>query len=176
MKTWKLSCPACTAGAPSIRPAPRPSMSGRVSSDRKHWLATSETFFLPVLALSVIFRAKFRAAMDQAGLLAEIPSGVWQQDWVVHCQPVGDGTQALNYLARYVFRVAIANSRIRSCQDGIVTFSFRDKETGQPRQVERWARQTGFIGCGFHTGQMAKYPVKHAGEMGHFESKSQTEV
>ena len=83
----------------------------------------------------MIFRAKFRAAIDRAGLLDLIPADVWQQPWVVHCQPVGDGTRALEYLARYVFRVAIANSRILSCQDGIVTFSFRDKKTGQPRRV-----------------------------------------
>lgn len=108
---------------------------GAVSPDRKQWLTTSENFFLPVQALSVIFRAKFRDAIDQAGLLDRVPAEVWQQPWVVHCQPVGDGTCALQYLARYVFRVAIANSRILSCQDGIVTFSFRDKKTGQPRRV-----------------------------------------
>jgi len=108
---------------------------GAVSCDRKQWLATSKNFFLPVQALSVIFRAKFRHAIDQAGLLDLIPSEVWQQPWVVHCQPVGDGTRALQYLARYVFRVAIANSRILSCQDGVVTFTVRDKTTGQPRRV-----------------------------------------
>lgn len=108
---------------------------GAVSPDRKYWLATSQNFFLPVQALSVIFRAKFRQAMDQAGLLDLIPVEVWQQPWVVHCQPVGDGIHALQYLARYLFRVAIANSRILSCQDGIVTFSFRDKKTGQSRRV-----------------------------------------
>ena len=41
----------------------------------------------------------------------------------------------LEYLARDVFRVAIANNRILSCQDGVVVFSFRDKKTGASRQV-----------------------------------------
>ena len=109
--------------------------SGAVSLDRKHWLSTSQTFFLPVQALSVIFRAQFRAAMDKAGLLALIPAEVWQHGWVVHCQPVGDGTRALQYLARYVFRVAIANSRILELKQGMVTFSFRDNKTGASRQV-----------------------------------------
>jgi putative transposase len=108
---------------------------GAVSPDRKHWLATSQNFFLPVQALSVIFRAKFRAEMQKAARLDSIPAAVWQQPWVVHCQPVGDGTRALQYLARYVFRVAIANSRILSCHDGTVTFTFRDKNTGQTRRV-----------------------------------------
>lgn len=108
---------------------------GAVSCNRKQWLATSENFFLPVQALSVIFRAKFRAAIDQAGLLDLISSEVWQQAWVVHCQAVGDGTRALHYLARYVFRVAIANSRILELKQGRVTFSFRDNKTGQTRRV-----------------------------------------
>lgn len=108
---------------------------GAVSPDRKHWLSTAENFFLPVQALSVLFRAKFRAAIGKAGLLDLVPAEVWQLPWVVHCQPVGDGARALQYLARYVFRVAIANSRILSCQDGIVTFSCRDKKTGQSRRV-----------------------------------------
>jgi Putative transposase/Transposase zinc-binding domain len=108
---------------------------GAVSGDRKHWLSTSENFFLPVQALSVIFRAKFRTEMEKAGLLDLIPSEVWRQNWVVHCQAVGDGTRALQYLARYVFRVALANSRILSCQDGVVTFTVRDTKTGQIRLV-----------------------------------------
>lgn len=117
---------------------------GAVSPDRKQCLATSENFFPPVQALSAIFRAKFCDAIVQAGLLDLIPSNLWQQPWVLHCQPVGDGTRALQYLARYVFRVAIANSRIlEELKQGMVTFSFRDKETGEIRQVRLQA--VGFI-------------------------------
>jgi hypothetical protein len=108
---------------------------GGVSPDRKSWLATSHKFFLPVEALSPIFRAKFRAEMEKTQLLDQIPVEVWHQDWVVHCQAVGDGVHALKYLARYVFRVAISNRRLLSCQKGMVTFSFTDKETGESRRV-----------------------------------------
>ena len=96
---------------------------GGMSPDRKSWLPTSDQFFLPVEALSPIFRAKFRAEMKKAQLLDQIPAEVWQQDWVVHCQTAGDGVHALQYLARYVFRVAISNRRLLSCQKGVVTFS-----------------------------------------------------
>jgi hypothetical protein len=108
---------------------------GGPSPDRNRWLATSENFFLPVEALSPIFRAKFRDEMEKAGLLDQIPSEVGQQDWVVHCQAVGDGSRALQYLARYLFRVALSNSRILACHNSVVTFSFRDKKTGSSRQV-----------------------------------------
>ncbi len=35
----------------------------------------------------------------------------WQKDWVVHCKPAVHGTRTvLNYLARYIHRVAIAQA------------------------------------------------------------------
>ena len=48
-----------------------------------------------------------------------LPKAVWQKRWVVHCTPWGEGAEAvLRYLARYVFRVAISNSRIESLDRG----------------------------------------------------------
>jgi hypothetical protein len=53
---------------------------GALSSEDGAWHASSAGFFLPVHALSKIFRAKFRDRMQRAGLLAEIPAEAWQQD------------------------------------------------------------------------------------------------
>jgi hypothetical protein len=39
---------------------------------------------------------------------------------------VGSGEAAFNYLAPYVFRVAISNSRIVKLEDGRVTFKYKD--------------------------------------------------
>ena len=50
---------------------------GAFDSQTRRWHASSAGFYLPVQALSIIFRAKFRDAMDEAGLLAEIPPEVW---------------------------------------------------------------------------------------------------
>lgn len=91
----------------------------------------SKRFLVPVKALSVIFRAKFRDAVRKAGLIASAPPEVWKRPWVVHSKPVGDGAPALAYLARYVFRVAISNKRILSLAKGIVTFEFQDGQTKQ---------------------------------------------
>ena len=44
---------------------------------------------------------------------------------MVHSQAAGDGRASLRYLAPYVFRVAIGNRRIVSCEDGNVTFTYR---------------------------------------------------
>jgi hypothetical protein len=97
------------------------------------WRPGRSNFLLPVKALSKIFRAKFRDALRQSDLFALVPPEVWQQDWVVHCQPVGNGQLALKYLAPYIFRVAISNRRILRLADGRVTFLYRATDTGTPR-------------------------------------------
>jgi hypothetical protein len=98
-------------------------------------LPSRADFFVPVKALSVIFRAKFRDALRRAGLLGEVDPGVWQRDWVVHSQAVGDGRASLKYLAPYVFRVAISDRRIVSCDDGKVTFTYRKSGSNRPRKM-----------------------------------------
>lgn len=97
---------------------------GGVSLDGD-WRPARKTFLLPVKALSRLFRAKFRDALRQTPQFAEVPPQVWQQAWVVHCQPVGDGQAALKYLAPYIFRGALSNSRIMNVADGRVTFRYR---------------------------------------------------
>jgi hypothetical protein len=105
---------------------------GGLSSDGKEWLATkSSAFLMPEAALAKIFRAKLCAALKQAGLLGPVPPLVWQKKWVVHCKAAGQGRQVLNYLARYVFRVAISNSRLERIEYGKVTFRYRHNHSQQ---------------------------------------------
>jgi hypothetical protein len=106
---------------------------GGVAADGETWLPARKNFLFPVKALSKIFRAKFRDALRQTACFADVPAEVWQQEWVVHCQPVGNGARALKYLAPYIFRVAISNNRIRKLADGKVTFRYRTSDTGKLR-------------------------------------------
>lgn len=105
---------------------------GGFDSADGRWHAADRGFFLPVRALSPIFRAKFRAAMREVGLLAEIDAEVWTVDWNVNCQPVGDGQQSLTYLSRYVFKVGISEGRIVRADDSQVVFRYR--KVGSSRQ------------------------------------------
>jgi putative transposase len=95
------------------------------------WRSSGKDFLVPVKALSPIFRAKFRDALKQTELFAQIPPRVWQKDWVVHSEPVGSGLQAFQYLAPYIFRVAISNNRLRSLEHGRVTFAYKESATDQ---------------------------------------------
>jgi hypothetical protein len=97
--------------------------------------AQHPNFLVPVRALAEIFRAKFRAGLKAAGWLGEVPAQLWQQDWVVHVQPAGSGQKVLDYLGRYVFRIAITQSRLESLEVGHVTFRYRDNRTHQEKHV-----------------------------------------
>jgi len=103
---------------------------GGLSADGQRWIEPKNPKFLvPVRALSVIFAAKMCAALKKAGLLELAASDVWNKPWVVHCQHAGSGEKVLQYLGRYVFRIALTNNRLERLQDGQVTFKYRDNRT-----------------------------------------------
>jgi len=101
------------------------------------WLPSRPDFFLPVKALSKLFRASFQRILRKSPLFEKIPNKVWQMGWVMHCLPVGDGQAALKYLAPYIYRVAISNRRLitfvdQGCMEkSQVTFEYRKSDTGQ---------------------------------------------
>jgi hypothetical protein len=108
---------------------------GGVSADGARWLPSRADFFVPVKALSILFRAKFRDALRRGGLLDQAEPAVWRRDLVVHSRAAGDGRASLRYLAPYVFRVAIGDHRIVSCDDGQVTFTYRRVGSNRPRKM-----------------------------------------
>lgn len=106
---------------------------GAISEDGEKWLPSGVDFFVPVKAASIIYRAKFKELMEDAGLIDQIPPVVWTKNWVVNSKAVGDGRKALRYLAPYVYRVAISNRRIVKCEpgpDGLGRVSFTYRPSG----------------------------------------------
>jgi hypothetical protein len=101
-----------------------------ISSDEKRLIFSREGFLIHVKPLSILFRGKFKEGLKKAGLLKALSPKVWRQDWVVHIQPVGKAEAALKYLAAYLFRIAISNKNILSCKNGMVTFRYRDRDSG----------------------------------------------
>ena len=98
---------------------------GGLSKDRTTWRPSRANFFVPVKALSPIYRALFKEEMRHAGLLEPIAPQVWTIPWNVHSQANHHGHSAFPSLAPYVFKVAISNSRIVSRKDRTVTFTYR---------------------------------------------------
>ena len=118
---------------------------GGLSLDGTRWVSCQPGFFLPVKMLSRFFRGRFLALLTAAhrrgeltlkGRLESIASprdfSIWltpiyQKEWVVYAKPPWNGPQqVLKYLARYTHRVAIANQRLVSMDNGQVTFRYKD--------------------------------------------------
>lgn len=104
---------------------------GGLSEEKNKWNKSRSNFLLPVKALSVIFRAKFRDELKKENpvLFNSIASKSWRKDWVVNSIAVGKGKKALKYLAQYVFRIAISNSRIITLENGKVAFKYKESKT-----------------------------------------------
>jgi uncharacterized Zn finger protein (UPF0148 family) len=90
-------------------------------------------FLFPVRALSRLFRGEFRRMLSREKLEGEIPQGIWKEEWVVHCKPVGSGKGALKYLAPYVFRVALSNRRLVKMEGDQITFRYKDSRTRETK-------------------------------------------
>jgi hypothetical protein len=86
------------------------------------------TYLFNGKALAKVFRAKMLAALASAGL--SLPVACPKQ-WVAHCKSVGGGEKALIYLGRYLYRGVIREQDILACENGRVTFRFRNAETGK---------------------------------------------
>jgi Putative transposase/Transposase zinc-binding domain len=107
---------------------------GGISEDGRTWHPARHKFLLPIKALATLVRGKFRALLRQKCPDLVIPDAVWHKRWVLHISARGNGEQAvLDYLARYVFRVALTNARIVGLNDNGVSIQYKDRKTGQQR-------------------------------------------
>ena len=92
----------------------------------------SEPFLFPVKALSKMFRAKWMAAFTSAVTIPEsLRAKCFAQSWVIYAKaPVCGVDKTLEYIARYAYRVALSNNRVKSVNDEGVTFEYKDYRDG----------------------------------------------
>jgi hypothetical protein len=110
---------------------------GAISSDENRWIPCNDYLFNQE-ALSLVFRAKFMDLMTRAcrcgklkfnGQYQQLKDKLYTKKWVVSVRkPIHQAHHVLEYIARYTHRVAIANSRLLSLKDGMVTFRYKDRK------------------------------------------------
>ena len=104
---------------------------GGLAPDGTAWCPARTNFLVPVRALSVHFRARLLSRLKAALPDVVLPATLWQKPWVVFCKPSVQGSPVvLQYLARYVHRVAITDARLVALTDGpasTVTFRYKDR-------------------------------------------------
>ena len=102
---------------------------GGLSREGTTWHHADPTFLFPKAALAKRVARLFRDALKTFTPGAKLPSRVWDQRWVVHIQPWGQGEDAvLDYLACYAFRIAITNRRLTTLDQASVTFRYKDRK------------------------------------------------
>lgn len=110
---------------------------GVISKDRSQWVPLKRKFLVPSAALAKIFRARYMRLARKALPQLKFPQSLWRKRWVVYPKYIYYGPQkVLEYLARYIYRIAITNNRIVNYNEGKVTFKYRDCKTRD------WKRMT----------------------------------
>ena len=112
---------------------------GAVSKDHQRWIASKNDYLFNQDALALVFRGKFIDRMTQAcknghlkfadNSYQKLKNTLFTKKWVVSVrEPLKRPEYVLEYLARYTHRVAIANSRIKALEDGMVTFTAKNRK------------------------------------------------
>jgi hypothetical protein len=84
--------------------------------------------------LAKLLRGKLKAMLANKRPDLVAPAAAWAKPWVVHINHWGQGHDAvLRYLARYVFRVAITNTRIVALDDHTVTIRYKKRKSSRWR-------------------------------------------
>jgi hypothetical protein len=98
---------------------------GCIQRKRKQWKKLKGRYLFNEFALASVFRGRFLAAMNKAGMTPpKTPP-----KWVVDCEHVGRGLPALQYLSRYLYRGVISEKNILSDDGTYVTFQYRENQT-----------------------------------------------
>lgn len=111
----------------------------------QEWLSAKPGFLFPVRVMSKMFGKIFVGLLRQAyennelklqGSVADLAhpeafasllNQLMKKSWCVYSkEPFNGAKGAVDYLAKYVYKTAISNSRIVSCDHGKVTFHWRD--------------------------------------------------
>ncbi len=125
-----------------IVPAGGATRTGKWRSLKKAEGEKYATYLYPVKALSKTFRGNFLRLLKINPKIApeqqpdkELLKKLYAMKWVVYSkQPFYGASQVIEYLGRYTHKVAISNHRIKSIDNGLVTFSWKDYRHGDTQK------------------------------------------
>ena len=122
---------------------------GGLTADRENWIHTCKNYLIPVQVISALFKKKFCIYLRQAyrkeelrfygkvrpystkPVFSNFVGWLYNVAWVVNSQarPFLKPEHALEYLSRYINRIAVSNRRIIKVQGDRVTFLWKNYRT-----------------------------------------------
>lgn len=121
---------------------------GGLSDDGMEWVGSPKKFFVPVKALSKMFRGIFIRLLknnfvenglklpDNFPVFQVLKEKLYGKNWNVYAKKaLGGVNSVLAYLGRYTHRVAISNNRLVEIKDGEVTFRYKNYRDRGRQQI-----------------------------------------
>ncbi len=122
---------------------------GGLSEDQMEWIPSGKDFFVPVKALSLVFRGILCRLLAQAVNSGDIKlpddtidfkfikNQCYQKKWVVYCErQFKESGRLIKYLGSYSHRVAISNNRLLAHENDRVSFCYKDyKSAGLSKNI-----------------------------------------
>ena len=121
---------------------------GGLSEDGTEWVHAGKKFFLPVKALSSVFRGVLWSLLEKGIESSKIKladnfkdvnalkKALYLKNWNVYAKkPLAGPESVIQYLGRYTHRVAINNSRLVSANQSKVTFKWKDYRKRLSKQL-----------------------------------------
>jgi len=120
---------------------------GALSLEKDRWVPARDSYLFRIESLEKEFNKRYlrylkkayrnqelifpgnTARFESRHAFAQLVKSLSKTQWIAYAKPPFAGPeQMLEYLGRYTHRVAISNNRIRSIDNGKVTFTYRDRE------------------------------------------------
>ena len=128
------------------------------------WQSTPTNFLFHHATLIRVYKAKLADELRAASLYDRVPPEAWEKKFVVDIQPVGHGIPTLKYLAPYVHRVAISDSRILAVDQQTVTYRIRPGKSN--RTITKRVPGTAFVSSFIqHVLPTGFHKIRHYGWM-----------
>lgn len=121
---------------------------GGLLLDGSAFLPIRETYLFSGVAMGQMLQGKMLAALrrlfaegafpeQEAEAFEALMASLWRRKgWVVHVEaPFRDASHLLGYLGRYVYRIAISDSRLREVTPDKVTFATKEGKTASMHPV-----------------------------------------
>jgi len=118
---------------------------GALSFSKKRWTTANDSFLFRIESLAKEFKKRYlilletahrknelifpgkTATFESAGF-GQLIDSLFKAKWIAYAKrPFAGPEQVLEYLGRYTHRIAISNNRIKSIDNGTVTFEYRDR-------------------------------------------------
>lgn len=121
---------------------------GGLSEDGMEWINAPKKFFVPVKALSKMFRGIFTRLLkkqltennlklpDDFSTFQVLKEKLYEKNWNVYAKKaLGGINSVLAYLGRYTHRVAISNNRLVNIENGQVTFRYKNYRNRERQEI-----------------------------------------